>query len=156
MTEPLDADTLAEGERLRHNAEGWGIGLDASRASHHPWSHWLDENADALLAVARDHARLTAENETLFARACTAEYLEASGLEKLAECEQALALYEAENAKMTEELARVQEVRDALAALDGLPTGTPPLSAEAGDQGTWMGGGLEITYPSAEAGDTDA
>jgi hypothetical protein len=30
-----------------------------------------------------------------------------------------------------------------------------PLSAEAGDQGTWMGGGLEITYPSAEAGDTD-
>jgi hypothetical protein len=30
------------------------------------------------------------------------------------------------------------------------------LSAEAGDQGTWMGGGLEITYPSAEAGDTDA
>jgi site-specific DNA-methyltransferase (adenine-specific) len=29
------------------------------------------------------------------------------------------------------------------------------LSAEAGDQGTWMGGGLEITYPSAEAGDTD-
>jgi hypothetical protein len=30
-----------------------------------------------------------------------------------------------------------------------------PLSAEAGDQGTWMGGGLEITYPSAEVGDTD-
>jgi hypothetical protein len=30
-----------------------------------------------------------------------------------------------------------------------------PLSAGAGDQGTWMGGGLEITYPSAEAGDTD-
>jgi hypothetical protein len=30
-----------------------------------------------------------------------------------------------------------------------------PLSAEAGDQGTWMGGGLEITYPSAEAGDTE-
>jgi hypothetical protein len=29
------------------------------------------------------------------------------------------------------------------------------LSAEADDQGTWMGGGLEITYPSAEAGDTD-
>jgi hypothetical protein len=31
-----------------------------------------------------------------------------------------------------------------------------PLSDEAGDQGTWMGGGLEITYPSDEAGDTDA
>jgi hypothetical protein len=39
-----------------------------------------------------------------------------------------------------------------------------PLSAEAGDTdgpipnvpSTWMGGGLEITYGSAEAGDTDA
>jgi hypothetical protein len=38
-----------------------------------------------------------------------------------------------------------------------------PLSAEAGDTegpipsvpSTWMGGGLEITYGSAEAGDTD-
>jgi hypothetical protein len=30
-----------------------------------------------------------------------------------------------------------------------------PASAKAGDQGTWMGGGLEITYLSAEAGDTD-
>jgi hypothetical protein len=35
-----------------------------------------------------------------------------------------------------------------------------PVSAEAGDPipsvpSTWMGGGLEITYPSAEAGDTD-
>jgi hypothetical protein len=65
-----------------------------------------------VVALCDDHARLTAQ---------------------LSECEQALALYEAENAKMTEELARVQEVRDALAALDGLPTGTPLLSAKAGD-----------------------
>jgi hypothetical protein len=50
--EPLDPDTLAEGERLLAAQSGFFMSDD--------WRKWACRNAPALLAVARDHARLTA------------------------------------------------------------------------------------------------
>jgi hypothetical protein len=60
--EPLDPDTLAEGERL------WGRILyedDWTWSENESAQDWMVDHAAALLAVARDHARLTAEVKTL-------------------------------------------------------------------------------------------
>jgi hypothetical protein len=92
MAEPLDADTLAAMELLWRTATRNANNVLVPRPDF-----------AALLAVARDHARLTAENEAL--------------RETLVETQHRL------------------------------------FRSMAGDQKTWMGGGLEITYPSAEATD---
>jgi hypothetical protein len=56
MTKPLDPDTLAEGER-RLDAAAMP---DASREEVKAWRTWAARYDYILLAVARDHARLTA------------------------------------------------------------------------------------------------
>jgi hypothetical protein len=57
MTEPLDPDTLAEGDRLLD------LHTSLSPEADERLDEWLFVNAPALLAVARDHARLKAKYE---------------------------------------------------------------------------------------------
>jgi hypothetical protein len=64
MVEPLDPDTLAEGERLDEK-ERTTEGLDSYYQATDDLSGWLWLNRAALLAVARDHARLTASKQAL-------------------------------------------------------------------------------------------
>jgi hypothetical protein len=111
MTEPLDPDTLAEGERL------WAALRHLTESEKDEAAAWLYDNAPALLAAARDGVRCTA------------------ALHQIAD------LTDQFGSKMDFDIHSIARAA---------------LSADAGDQGTWMGGGLEITYPSAEAGDTDA
>jgi hypothetical protein len=49
VTEPLDPDTLAEGERLLRERHFDSVVVD-----------WFDKNGPALLAAARDHAERAA------------------------------------------------------------------------------------------------
>lgn len=56
MTDPFDPVVLAEGDRLL---------ADLDEADVWEVFDWLGAHGLALLAVARDHARLTAENERL-------------------------------------------------------------------------------------------
>jgi hypothetical protein len=89
-----------------------------------------EHNKAVIADQARTIARLTAENEAL--RELT-EY----GLRQV-----------------DGHIADLQQLKENLTQLAN-GAALIRLSAEAGDQGTWMGGGLEITYPSAEVGDTD-
>ena len=59
MTDPLDPDVLAEGERRWRQ---WGVG----GYNRHAWEQWTLVHGEALLAVARDHARLTAASELVW------------------------------------------------------------------------------------------
>jgi hypothetical protein len=54
MTEPLDPDTLAEGERL------WSALRHLTESEKDEAAAWLYDNAPALLAAARDGVRCTA------------------------------------------------------------------------------------------------
>jgi hypothetical protein len=64
MAEPLDPDTLAEGERLSEK-EASAVGLDTYYRATDDLSDWLWSNRLALLAVARDHSNVVDENKAL-------------------------------------------------------------------------------------------
>jgi hypothetical protein len=128
MTEPLDPDTLAEGERLVGKARAEG-GM-ASLAS----LEWLVTHAAALLAVARDH-REACEKRDYY----QAAYEEESELH---------GELRGDHARLTAENERLLNLLRGWERLTPDEAGRIPAQA-----GYWLAERVDAL--SAEAGDTD-